>query len=185
MALSFRAGFLKVSQFGESSPRQHEPELMDDYEPYYAFRWVVTLPRQNPVIADRQCMSRVSWRRRLARQVGPHTRLRDCCWHHSVDWQQASATAVGIARQIKGERIRGEAEMDDRALELIEAAGLPEGQKDAVFILVPPSCGITLDVLAGDSRLSYIDGRKRSHAMMEAGVRRTVVIRAASLTGHV
>jgi hypothetical protein len=80
MALPFRAGFLKVSQFGESSPRQHEPELMDDYEPYYAFRWVVTLPRQNPVIADRQCMSRVSWRRRLARQVWPHTRLRDCCW---------------------------------------------------------------------------------------------------------
>jgi hypothetical protein len=150
---------------------------MDEYEPRYSFRWVLMLPRQDPVIAGRQCMSGMAWRQRLARQIWPRTELRDCCWHHGLGWPQASASAVAIARQIRRERIRGEGGMGDRAFDLIEATGLSGEQRDAVFILVPPSCGITLDVLAGGNRLSYIDGRKRSHALMEAGVRRTVVIR--------
>jgi hypothetical protein len=62
--------------------------------PRYKLRWLLTMPRINPPIA-RDCMAPlVPWPQRLARQVVPRTHIRDCCWHHSIDWRQASAAAV-------------------------------------------------------------------------------------------
>jgi hypothetical protein len=47
-----------------------------------------------------------------------------------------------------------------------------------VGVLVYPGCGVTLDHIGYDRwKLSYRDGRKRTHAMQEAGVLRTVTIR--------
>jgi hypothetical protein len=101
-----------------------EPAYVPE-EPRYKLRWVLTLPRINPLIA-RDCMAApVPWPNRLAHQVVPHTRIRGCCWHHSIDWRQASAAAVTLARQMIREHITGEEEMFDRAFTLIRALGCP------------------------------------------------------------
>jgi hypothetical protein len=136
------------------------------------------MPRIDPPIA-RDCMAApVPWAARLARQAVPRTDTQDCCWHHRIDWRAAAAAAVRIARQVNREHITGEEGLYDRACDLIRASGLPEQQQDAVETLLNPHDGITLDHLAGDRwRLSYMNGRKRTHAMLEAGVRRTVTVR--------
>ena len=154
-----------------TSEPAHEPE------PRYKLRWILTLPRIDPPIA-RDCMALPpSWPKRLARQIVPRTRIRDCCWHHRIDWRPAAAAAVRIARQITREHITDEEEMYDRATTLIRALGLPEHQQDAVETLLNPHDGITLDHKGYDRwRLSYMNGRKRTHAMLEAGVRRTIVV---------
>jgi hypothetical protein len=78
---------------------------------------------------------------------------------------------------VNREHITDADELADRAHDLIEALDLPERQQEAVETLLSPDDGITLDHLAGDRwRLSYMEGRKRTHAMLEAGVHRTVVI---------
>ena len=89
-----------------------------------------------------------------------------------------------IARQINREHITGEDEMYDRATTLIWALGLPEQQEAAVETLLNPHDGIWLDHLGYDRwRLSYMNGRKRTHTMLEAGVRRTVVVRWLAAPG--
>ena len=113
--------------------------------------------------------------RRLALQVTGRTVIRDCCWHHRIDWHQASATAVGIVRRLRRERITDEDEMFDRAFDL--ALELDDDQGEAVRSLLTPGVGITVG--RDDSnprRWHYQEGRKRTYTMLEAGVHRTVVI---------
>ena len=155
-----------------------EPAYPPEEQPRYKLRWLLTMPRTDPPIA-RDCMTaRLPWPTRLARQIAPHTRLQDCCWPHGIDWRQASAAAFAIARQVNREHITDEDELAERAFDLIRAVGLPEQQQEAVETLLSHADGITLDHLAGDRwRLSCMNGRKRTHAMLEVGVHRTVVIR--------
>jgi hypothetical protein len=47
----------------------------------------------------------------------------------------------------------------------------------AVFTPLLKTGGTRLSYLAGQRRLSYMDGRRRANAMLETGVRRTVVAR--------
>ena len=146
-------------------------------EPCYKLRWLITMPRIDPPIA-RDCMiAPVPWPERLGRQIIPHTRIRDCCWHHSIDWRQASAAAVTLARQMIRDHITGDEEMFDRAFTLIHALELPERQQQAVEALLYPGDGIEIEIRPGHRwRRRYMNGRKRAHAMLESGVRRTVVV---------
>jgi hypothetical protein len=121
-------------------------------------------------------MPGVPWTRRLIRQVFPRTDLRDCCWHHSVDWRQASHAALRIVRQVRREGITGMEAMDDRVIELLDTTGLDEPELTAVGMLAWLDCGIDLARRGYSRRLSYYDGRKRSHALLEAGVHRTVTV---------
>jgi hypothetical protein len=118
-----------------------------------------------------------AWPQRLARQLVPRTQLRDCCWHHSVDWRKASAVAVRLARQLRRENIVDEEGLGDRIIDLIHEEHLPEPEKDAVLMLLYPACGIQLDHLFGPWRLFHIDGRKRTYVMLNSGVHRTVIQR--------
>jgi hypothetical protein len=136
------------------------------------------VPGIDPLIA-RDCMADpVPWPERLIRQIVPRTRIRDCCWHHSIDWRHAAPVAVRLARHVRREHITDEDELAWRAFTLVHELGLPERQEEAVETLLNPHDGITLDHIGYDRwRLSYMNGRKRTHAMLEAGVHRTVVIR--------
>ena len=62
-------------------------------------------------------------------------------------------------------------------MDLFREARLPEPEQHAVMILLYPGCGIQLDHLFGRWRLYHTDGRKRTYAMLESGVRRTVISR--------
>lgn len=152
-------------------------EPTDMYEePRYKVRWLVTMPPIDPPIA-RDCMATsMTMPTRLAHQVTGHSVIRDCCWHHGVDWHQMSAMAVTLARRLRREHITDEDDRLTRANDL--TCALSEDQRGAVLSLLSPDDGITVHHEAGDRRrLSYQNGRKRTHAMLEAGVRRTVVVR--------
>ena len=43
--------------------------------------------------------ARISWWRRLARQMAPGRGARDYCWYHGGDWHRVSALAIQLARE--------------------------------------------------------------------------------------
>jgi hypothetical protein len=147
------------------------------FEPRAGYRviWVARLPRIDLPLEKPECMvPGISWPQRVIRQVRPQRQARDCCLPHATDWHLASKAAIRIARQA----CRGnpdEEELIDRLYELTEASGLPERERGAVWSLLWPGCGIFIDRHAG--KRGYFDGRHRARAIMDAGVRRTVIAR--------
>jgi hypothetical protein len=128
---------------------------------------------------------------RLRRQIFPRRGVWDCCIYHSVDWHRASAVAIDVARRIPeaprawnedgpywdsdGEVWR---EAHCRISELLTASALTDAERRAAESLLLPYDGIILGHMAGDSHLSYMGGMHRAHALLIAGVRRTVIIRS-------
>lgn len=133
------------------------------------------MPPIDPWPIARACMTApMPMPRRLALQVTGRTVIRDCCWHHRIDWHQASATAIGIVRRLRRERITDAYDLFDSAIDLTHE--LNGDQQHAILSLLNPGDGIMVGRLAGHRKLSYQNGRKRTHAMLEAGVHQTVVV---------
>lgn len=101
-------------------------------------------------------------------------RVRDCCYYHGIDWHRVSAAAICITRQTRREGQEGEA-FTSRLLELARAETLRSEEKRALTELLENGAGIQID-RHDDGRRYYINGRHRVTAMLDAGVRRTVVI---------
>jgi len=116
-----------------------------------------------------------AWWRCLARQVVPRRTVRDCCYYHSTDWRQVSAAAIQVTRQARREGLAGEA-LGDRVAELAEAQGLPAEQEEALADLLADHSAIQPG-RRFRLRRGYTNGRHRTTAMLDSGVRRTVVIR--------
>lgn len=160
-------------------------------EPRYRLRWLATMPDPTDLPIARKCMSSpMPLARRLALQVTGRTVIRDCCWHHRIDWHQASATAVRLARRLRREHMTDARELSTRVNDLTRELRGDQGM--AVCVLLWPGVGIRIDRLAGQKELTHLDGSKRTYAMLEAGVHRTVVVdwvevpprRLARLPGH-
>lgn len=101
--------------------------------------------------------------------------LRDCCDYHGQDWVLASETAIRLLEQAKAEGIDGEP-AGERVVELAEAEGISETDADAVRCLVD-----TCDPLMLDDEGGIYGGRHRIQAMIDQGVRRTVLLRLVLL----
>ena len=165
----------------------------------YAIWPVVRLPPLRPGDLDRSetardlsCMrAGVPVSLRLGRQVLLRREVRDCCTYHSVDWHRASAVAIDVARQVpeaprawdeNGSRRDPEGERwwraQDRIGELLTASGLTDDERRAAESLLSPHDGILLAHIESDRKLSYLGGMHRAHALLSAGVRRTVIIRS-------
>jgi hypothetical protein len=145
-----------------------------DPEPVWRVAWTILLPR--PEGMDRGCITAAPpWWRCLARQVIPRRRARDCCYYHRVNWRQVSAAAVRLTRQARREGLAGEA-FGDRVAALAAAQGLPALEEEALddllseFRAVQPGPRFRF-------RPGYTNGRHRTTAMLDAGVRRTVIVR--------
>lgn len=152
-------------------PRPPEPE--DEIR--YRTIWVARLPRPRPFRAD-DCMPHgISTGRLLARQLAPRRQARACCWYHGGDWHQASANAIRLVRQARRADVR-DPDIYTFALDQAEAEGIDGWQLEALEALLSPGTGIQLTVFAGYRETSYINGQHRSQALMEAGVRRTIVV---------
>lgn len=148
-----------------------EPKPPNDGTARFVTVAVVTLPRPD-MDGDLPCMmAGTPWWRRLARQVVPHRSARGCCWYHGGDWFVACATAIRLLRNVLVE-LGEDAEHDERlcaALQLARDENLDNWTLAAVeSLLIDP---IQPDRDGG----GYINGRHRSQAMLDAGVRRTVV----------
>ncbi len=141
-------------------------------QPACQLAWVGLLPA--PVDVDRGCFTGAPpWWRRLGRQVVPRGRTRTCCYYHGVDWRRVSAAAIRIARQIRAEGRAGDAHIS-RAYDLAASADLPQLERDALAELLagPTAIRVGRD---DQGRRYYLNGRHRAGAMLDAGVRRTVV----------
>lgn len=149
--------------------------LPPEERPVYRVAWVALLPA--PEGMDRGCIDATPPRRqRVGRQLIPRRRTRDCCYYHSIDWHRVSAAAIRILRRARTEGLAGEA-FTDRLSDLAGSAeNLPGPERQALWELVSDGAGIQLSGNGRGRGRSYINGRHRVTAMLEAGVRRTVVI---------
>jgi hypothetical protein len=141
-------------------------------QPACQLAWVGLLPA--PVDVDRGCFTGAPpWWRRLGRQLVPCRRTRTCCYYHGVDWRRVSAAAIRIARQIRAEGRAGDAHTS-RAYDLAAEADLPQPEREALAELLagPSAIRVGRD---DQGRRYYLNGRHRAGAMLDAGVRRTVV----------
>lgn len=109
------------------------------------------------------------WWRRVGRQVVPRRYGQTCCWYHGGDWHEVSRIALHLLRQARAV----EPDPDDlpfAALSLAQARGISGWPAEALESLL-------LDPIQPDRETGYINGRHRIQAMLDAGVRRTLVAR--------
>jgi hypothetical protein len=145
-----------------------------EVQPVYRVAWVALLP--DPAGMDRGCLDTTPpWRQRAARQLIPRHRVRGCCYYHSINWYRVSAAAIRILQQARAEGPSGDA-FTDRLSDLTDIANLTDLERHALWELLSHDTGIQLTGDGRGRRRSYINGRHRVTAMLQAGVRRTVVI---------
>lgn len=157
---------------GDRGPR---PELQRDPEPQMFFTpaWVVRLPRPGPG-ADRGCRpAGISTARVLANQAWPRRGPGPCanrqeCWYHRGDWHTASRAAIRLTTRAVADGVPDE----DLALHIADHAErlLTGWELEAAISLV-------LYPIQHEERRWFINGRHRTQAMLDAGVRRTLVAR--------
>jgi hypothetical protein len=152
-------------------PRPVEPEP----EPRYGTAWVLGLPRPEP-FRNPQCMPAGShWLRWITRQVVPRRQPGACCWMHGGDWGLVSKTAIAFVRQAQRADV-APGDIYGHVLDQARAAGVSGWDFDALEALVNSGDGIQIDRYE-DGRRFYINGQHKTRAMLDQGVRRTVVIR--------
>jgi hypothetical protein len=119
--------------------------------------------------------SGISWPARLLRQLVRRTGTRECCEYHSVNWHRVSRAAIRIARRAARRGARGD-ELAGQARALAESAkDLTRQERAAAATLLCPAEGIQL-YRSGGWRMAYVNGQHRSQALLDAGVRRTVIV---------
>jgi hypothetical protein len=151
----------------EPQPRDPEPVQRLDARELFG------LPRTNPFRAE--CLARSaeatptpSWRRALRRLAtgAASPTSGTCCWYHGGNWHAVSRHAVDLLEQ---SRRRGVSEDDivDDVLRHAGHLGLDTWHSQALSSLF-------LAPLAVDDGL-WINGQHRCQAMLDAGVRQTVM----------
>ncbi|MEV6535847.1 hypothetical protein AB0M86_40795 [Streptomyces sp. NPDC051639] len=113
----------------------------------------------------------MTWLRRWARQVWPRREPRECCWYHGGDWHAVSAMALDVLKRARTEGIAAE-DMEEYALAHAAAAGTGLWQSEALATLFSVA-----DAIQPAKGPGYVNGQHRSQAMLDAGVRRAVVLR--------
>ncbi len=128
------------------------------------------------------CMPGVlNWWRRFGNRLSPQHDSWNCCWYHGGDWHAASAAAAQAlaaagpapdAYPAAGADVEESDPRTDPALDLLDAAQLAPWTRDAAQTLLRDPIQVERD---DDGRRYYVNGRHRARAMLDAGVRRTVV----------
>ena len=132
---------------------------------HYRVRSVVRLP--DAEIDSPACMRMpLSWHQRLLRQLIPRHGGRSCCWYHHGDWHTVSRHAIQVLRAAKATGAARE-DLPSAAVALARALPITDWEfaalESLLFDTVQPEGGM------------YVNGRHRSRAMLDAGVRRTVI----------
>ncbi|MET8012831.1 hypothetical protein ABZU86_13705 [Streptomyces sp. NPDC005271] len=151
-------------------PPEPEPEPDLRFEAMALWR----LARPRPF--REECMSGgTPWWRRWTNRVFPQHGGRSCCWYHSGDWHRVNHMALAALSRAQHEGVKAEC-MGDYALEYAAAAGASEWEQQVFRTLYCLGDAIQP---SGDGYISngFINGQHRVQAMLDAGVRRTVVLR--------
>ncbi|MFD5066146.1 hypothetical protein, partial [Streptomyces sp. NPDC058394] len=148
-------------------PRPVEPDPEMVFEEFAVLRLARPKPFREP-----GCMPvGVSWWRRWTRQVLPRHTVRTCCWYHGGDWHTVNAMALDVLRRSREQSVEPD-DMREYAVAHAGVAGATEWETEALATLFD-----TGDAIQPDPAVRYINGQHRSQAMLDAGVRRTVVLR--------
>ncbi|MFG2304527.1 hypothetical protein [Actinacidiphila glaucinigra] len=142
-----------------------------DPEPQVSFEVMAVrrLARPRP-FREPDCMpSGIRWWRRWARQARPRRGSRTCCWYHGGDWHQVNAMALEVLAHARAASVSADS-MENLALEHAATAGADRWQTQALATLFN-----TAHAIDADSR-GYTNGQHRAQAMLDAGVRHTVVL---------
>ncbi|WP_194899968.1 hypothetical protein [Catenulispora pinisilvae] len=114
----------------------------------------------------------VTWRRRLSRQLRPERGALSCCWYHSGDWHNVKAAAIRLVRAAEQAGVSGD-DLPKWCAPQFEALGLTDWETEAIESLMAGP-GFAIDP---DCDGFFTNGQHHAQAMLDAGVRRTVVIR--------
>ncbi|MER6563185.1 hypothetical protein ABT300_36735 [Streptomyces sp. NPDC001027] len=145
-------------------PTEPEPQLV------FAECAVARLARPEP-FREPACMpAGVPWWRRWTRQVLPRRGARTCCWYHGGDWHAVNAMALEVLEQARVQSVEP-GDMTELAVAHAASAGATRWQTEALASLFSVS-----DAIQPASEAGYVNGQHRAQAMLEAGVRRTVVL---------
>lgn len=134
----------------------------------YRVAWVAALPRTSHRHDDLCMTAPDALGRRLLRQLIPRRTTLECCWYHQGDWHAVSALAIHLLGAARRASI-DDAQFYAWAMDHPAAQGLTAWQTRALDTLLNP--GISIHVGKG----GYSNGNHRARAMLDAGVRRTVV----------
>lgn len=149
------------------------PEWIERWS--YVVTPLATLP--TPEALDRPaCMNRrvPTWRRTYRRLV-PSCEGRSCSWYHGGDWHRVNANAIRLVAQAHAAGATG-TDVGDHAVDAAKAEGISGWQLEALeSLLVIEPVRIELGDYPADRW--YDNGRHRVTAMLETGVRRTIVVR--------
>lgn len=154
-------------------PRAYAPELRLVFEEFAVAALAPPRPFRAPA-----CMppAGVSWWRRRLRQALPRRGARSCCWYHGGDWHAVSTLALQVLRRARAQGVEPD-DMEEFAIAHAAAAGVTGWQVEALATLFN-----TDDAIQPSSETGYVNGQHRTQAMIEAGVRRTVVLRTVDET---
>ncbi|MGW2100164.1 hypothetical protein ACWCPX_21105 [Streptomyces olivaceoviridis] len=131
---------------------------------------VARLARPRP-FREPACMpAGVPWWRRLLRQVLPRRGARSCCWYHGGDWHRVNTMAIEVLGRARAQGV-DPAGMEEFATAHATTAGATGWETQALATLFNVANAIQPSRGTG-----YINGQHRAQAMLEAGVRRTVVL---------
>jgi hypothetical protein len=145
-------------------PPPKEPDPLVHHEA----RWLLNLPKTKPFRT--QCMSGNTTRiwRRVRRLAFPRRQPLPCCWYHGGDWIAVCEMAVRLVRRAHGQGLQGPA-LVRYVKEQPELRELNSWQAKAFDSL------FTYGISVEDG--IWINGQHRAQAMMDTGVRRTILTR--------
>ena len=123
----------------------------------------------------------IPWWRRLGRQLVPRRSGRDCCDYHAADWAAASSAAVRALTAARAEltsanRSENTSIQHDELLTAVLNRIDDDQQLDATTRRWARSLFFDPIRLSPLTFARYGEGRHRSQAMLDAGVRWTVVV---------
>lgn len=160
---------------GEFDPGRGDGYVRAEPEPGPELSWrivpVVRLPRPQP-FREPKCMPRgITWRRRLIQQLRPERGALACCWYHGGDWHTVNKAAIRLVRATDRAGVPAD-DVPEWCEPQLKNLGLTEWELQALrSLLSGPGIGID-----PGAKGIFGNGQHRAQAMLDAGVRRTVVI---------
>lgn len=150
-------------------PRELEPveELI------YATAWVIWFPRTHPFRKPKCMPTGTPWWRRLGRQLVPRRTGQDCCWYHGGNWHKVNKRAIRFLRQAQRAGVATD-ELVGYVGGRASAEGITGWELKALDSLFSDPMGVQRAY--GDWRRSYVNSQHRTQAMLDAGVRRTILV---------
>ena len=133
--------------------------------------WLHTLPPIEERLGDCFGTGRRSRLGRLLTLMRRRNSARTCCNYHAGDWFRVSRTAIRLVRRAQHQGIPAD-DVVDFVMAQPEIESLTKWERGFLRSLLPPGVGIEVH----DDNSAFADGRHRTQAMIDAGVRRTVVI---------